>query len=97
MIRIQIFQGKTSTACNYINASIHSTKFHTKLKEADIIPVDKKKSKLSKKIIDLLVFFQIFRRFTKDPYMIKCQVISKMFFQNINVVFVRVTVPNIAY
>ena len=31
-----------------INASIRSSKFHNELKEADIVPVHKKKSKLSK-------------------------------------------------
>ena len=50
-----------------------------------------------KKIIDLLVFFQIFPRFTKDACMIKCQVTLKIFFQNINAVLVRVTVRSIAY
>ena len=34
--------------CNDINASILNPKFHNELKEVDIIPADKKKSKLSK-------------------------------------------------
>ena len=34
--------------CDDINASIRSSKFHNELKEADIVPVHKKKSKLSK-------------------------------------------------
>ena len=34
--------------CNDINASIRSSNFHNELKEADIVPVHKKKSKLSK-------------------------------------------------
>ena len=34
--------------CNNINASIHSSKFHSELIEADIVPVHKNKSKLSK-------------------------------------------------
>ena len=33
--------------CNDINTLIHSSKFHNELKEADIIPVHKKKSKFS--------------------------------------------------
>ena len=33
--------------CNDINASILNPKFHNELKEADIIPAHKKKSKLS--------------------------------------------------
>ena len=35
-------------SCDDINASIRSSKFHNELKEADIVPVHKKKSKLSK-------------------------------------------------
>ena len=35
-------------SCDDINASILSSKFHNELKEADIVPVHKKKSKLSK-------------------------------------------------
>ena len=34
--------------CDDINTSIRSSKFHNELKEADIVPVHKKKSKLSK-------------------------------------------------
>ena len=34
--------------CDDINSSIRSSKFHNELKEADIVPVHKKKSKLSK-------------------------------------------------
>ena len=29
--------------CDDINASIHSSKFHNELKEADVVPVHKKK------------------------------------------------------
>ena len=34
--------------CDDINTSIRSSKFHNELKEADIVPVNKRKSKLSK-------------------------------------------------
>ena len=50
-----------------------------------------------KKIIKPLFFFQIFPRLTKDSYMIKWQLFLKVSFQNINVVFLRVTVHNIVY
>ena len=43
------------------------------------------------KVIDLLVFFEIFPRFLKNAYLIKCQTILKMFF------FVRVTVHNMSH
>ena len=52
-----------------MNASVRSSKFHNELKEADIVSVHKKRSQnYLKKIIDLLVFFQIFPRFMKDAY-----------------------------
>ena len=92
VIWIQTFWGKTRLFCNiymrwyqYLNSLFKVSCWN---KESDFTP---------KNIVDLLVSFQIFLRFTKDAYMIKCQVISKIFFQNINAVFVRVTVHNIAY
>ena len=39
--------------CDDINTSIRSSKFQNELKEANIVPVHKKKSKFSKEIIDL--------------------------------------------
>ena len=57
-----------------INAPIHSSKFHNALKEADIVPGDKKERKISREIIDLLVFFRMSPMFMKDAYMIKCQI-----------------------
>ena len=38
----------TKYICDDINALIRSWKFHNELKEADIVPVHKKKSKFSK-------------------------------------------------
>ena len=38
----------TKYACDDIITSTHSPKFHYELKEAGIVPVNKKKSKLSK-------------------------------------------------
>ena len=60
-----------------INASKRSSKLHNELEEADIVPVHKKSQKYLKKIIDLLVLFQISPKFMKDAYMMlifpKCQ------------------------
>ena len=82
--------------CNDINASILNPKFHNELKEADIIPAHKKKSKLSKEnyrpISILPNISKVYERF----YMIKFKIISKIFYQNINVGFERVTVHNTA-
>ena len=40
--------------CDDINASIRSSKFHNELKEADIVPVHKKKSKGNYRPISIL-------------------------------------------
>ena len=39
--------------CNDVNALIRSLKFHNKLKEADFVPMHKKKSKFSKENYNL--------------------------------------------
>ena len=59
--------------CDDNNASIRSLKFHNELKQADIVLYIKRSQNYLKKIIDLLVFFQISPRFMKDTYMIKSQ------------------------
>ena len=56
--------------CDDINVSIRSSKFPNELKQADIVPAHKSQSFL-RKIIDLLVFSQMFLRFMKDAYTIK--------------------------
>ena len=103
VIWIQTFWGKTRLFCNiYMRwyqylIIILSSKFLVEIKSQISHLYIKRCLNSWKNIVDLLVSFQIFLRFTKDAYMIKCQVISKIFFQNINAVFVRVTVHNIAY
>ena len=57
--------------CDDINDSISSSKFHNKLKQADFVPVRKKSQSFLRKIIDLLVFSQIFLRFMTGAYTIK--------------------------
>ena len=58
--------------CDDINGSIHSSKFHVELKEADIVPKHKKKSKLGKENYRPISILPNFPRSTKDAYMIKC-------------------------
>ena len=57
--------------CDDINYSIRSSKFPNELKQADILPAHKKSQSFLRKIIDLLVFSQMFLRFMKDVYTIK--------------------------
>ena len=57
--------------CDDINDSISSSKFHNKLKQADFVPVRKKSQSFLRKIIDLLVFSQIFPRFMTGAYTIQ--------------------------
>ena len=70
---------------------MRSSKFHNELKETDIATLHKKKSKLSKKIICLLVLFQISPRFIKDTYMKDTYIFLIISFQSIGVVFERIT------
>ena len=70
-------------ACDDINASIRSSKFRNELKEADIIPVHKKKSRLFYVNYRHLVSFQISLRFMKDAYMIRCQNFLIISFQSV--------------
>ena len=83
--------------CDDINASMRSSKFHNELKERDIATLHKKKSKLSKKIICLLVFFQISPRFIKDTYMKDTYISLIISFQSISEVFERITAHNTAF
>ena len=84
--------------CNYVNASIHSSEFHVEVKEADIVPVNTNMSKVAKEnyrpISILPNISKVYERCLYD----KCQIISKLFFQNINVIFVKDTIlDNIAF
>ena len=54
-----------------INVSIRSLKFPNELKQTDIVLAHKKSQSFLRKIIDLLVFSQMFLRFMKDAYTIK--------------------------
>ena len=76
--------------CDDINTSIRFSKFHNELKEEDIVPVHK--NKFSKENYRPIIFSRIFPKFTKDVYMTKYQIFSKMFSQSIYAVFARVTV-----
>ena len=80
--------------CDDINASMRSSKFHNELKERDIATLHKKKSKLSKKIMCLLVFFQISPRFIKDTYMKDTYIFLIISFQSISVVFEGISVQH---
>ena len=83
--------------CDDINTSIRSSKFHNELKEADIVPVNKRKSKLSKEncrpISILPNISKVFERCLHDQ-------MSEFFdniFQSISAVFERVAAHNTAF
>ena len=82
--------------CHYINASIHPSKIHVELKEVDIQPVHKKKSKLFKenyRPINILPnISKIYERCLYDE-MSSC--FDDIFFKT-SMRFYRVTVHNIA-
>ena len=73
-----------------INACISTSKFLNDLKEVDVTPVYKKKSKLSKENYKPKVSFQISLKCMKGACMIKCQNTLKLDFPNFSAVFERV-------
>ena len=80
-----------------INAPIHSSKFHNALKEADIVPGDKKERKISREnyrsISILPNVSNVYERCLYDQ-MSDFLIIS---FQSISVVFERVTAHNTVF
>ena len=62
-----------------------------------IVPVNKRKSKLSKENYRPMIIFPNISRVHEDVYAIKCEIILKIFFRGIDAVFVRVTVHSTAY
>ena len=83
---MQFFSPSTSTII-----SILFLKFHNELREVDIVPVHKKKSKISKenssRISNLSNISKVYERCLYDQILI----FSKMFHPSINAVFARVT------
>ena len=69
-MNINILRKNAASFAKYIgldiDASICSSKFHNVLKKSDIVPVHKKKTKLSKEIIDLSIFLPIFSKHMED-------------------------------
>ena len=80
--------------CDDINGSIRSSNFHNELKEADVVPVHKKKSKSSKEnyrpISILPNMSKVYERCRRQNFLI-------ISFQSISVVFERVTAHNTAF
>ena len=80
-----------------INASISTSKFPDDLKEADVIPVYKKKSKLSKENYRPTSILPNISEVYKGACMIKYQNILKLDFLNFSAVFERVIVHSTVY
>lgn len=72
--------------CNDINASAHFLKFHVELKNQISYLYIKRGLNSPKKIINILLFFQIFPRLTKDACVINAKLFQR-YFLNISMRF----------
>ena len=79
-----------------INYCFENSDFPTELKLADVIPVYKKKSKVLRIIIGQSVSYLTSLKYMKGLYMSKCNLILRISYQNLNVVFENVIMPNTA-
>ena len=61
------------------------------------VPYTKTMAEKRKVTIGLLVFFQMFQKYTKDVYMIKSMTFLTITFQKINAAFERVPIINIPF
>ena len=80
-----------------INASISTSKFPDDLKEADVTPLYKKKSKLSKENYRPISVLPNISKVYEGACMTKCQNILKLDFLNFSAVFENVTVHSTVY
>ena len=83
-----------SYVCNDINASISSSTFPNQLKEADIIPAHKKKSKLSKENYRPISILPNISKYMKGVFMTNCQFILTIYSRSYNVVSGKVIATN---
>ena len=67
------------------------------LKKRKCVPCTKKMVGKKKVTTDLLVFFQVFQKFTKGVYMFRSMIFLKITFLDINADFVRVSIPKMHY
>ena len=67
------------------------------LKKWKCVPCTKKMVGKKKVTTDLLVFFQVFQKFTKGVYMFRSMIFLKITFLDINADFARVSIPKMHY
>ena len=81
----------------YILILISASKMEKTLKKQKCILCTKKMVGKKKVTIDLLVFFQTSRKFTKGVCMIRSMIFLKINFLDINVGFVRISIPKMHF
>ena len=98
-IQAKVLKNNPQFFANYlsknINHCIDHSEFPSDLKQAEVVPVYKKNLKTLKIIIGLLEFYLISLKYMKGVCMSKLKIISKIYFQNINVGFGRDLMHNI--
>ena len=76
---------------------VQSNDIPSKFIKRKCVPCTKKMVEKKKVTTDLLVFFQMFQKFTKDVCMIRSMVFLKINFRHINADFVRVSIPKMHF
>ena len=93
---IKSFSGFFSDYIN-LNKYIKDAEYVEDFKKAEVRPLYKKDGRKEKVTTDLLVFFQIFQKFTKGVCMIRSMIFLKINFLNTNADFVRVSIPKMHF
>ena len=80
-----------------LNKGIKDGEYVEEFKRQECIPCIKKMVGKKKITTDLLVFFQMFQKFTKSACMIRSMIFLKINFLDINADFVRVSIPKMHF
>ena len=93
---IKSFSGFFSDYIN-LNKCIKDGEHVEDFKKAEVCPLYKKDGRKEKVTTNLLVFFQMFQKFTKGVCMIRSMIFLKINFLNTNADFVRVSIPKMHF
>ena len=80
-----------------LNKCIKDGEYVEDFKKAEVRPLYKKMVEKKKVTTDLLVFFQMFQKFTKGVCMTRSMIFLKINFLNTNADFVRVLIPKMHF
>ena len=80
-----------------LNKCIKDGEYVEDFKKANVHPCTKKMLGKKKVTTDLLLFFQMFQKFTKGVYMIRSMIFFKINFLDINADFTRVSIPKMHF